>query len=87
MRAALSDLIDRYLVSYAGVPRARLADRSVPLSELGLDTFGITEILADFEQRFGVRVDDPERYERMSLDATIDDLMRLIGGGAPAPPA
>lgn len=80
----LDDLIKQYLVTQAKVDPARLADPQVKMSELGLDSLGLIEMLFEVEDHYGFQVSDPMRFQNMRLDemiAAIEDEVRAQHGG------
>jgi len=74
----LDALIDKYLVEIAGVSKDKLFDRALRMSELGIDSLGVVEMLFEIEDRYGFHIDDAMKYKDMTLGEVVADLVRLI---------
>lgn len=87
----LADLIKHYLVAHAHVDPLRLEQPDVKVSELGLDSLGLIEMLFEVEDRYGFQVDEPMRFQTMRFDemvAAIEaDVRAHHGGELPEPAA
>jgi acyl carrier protein len=84
----LRPLIEGFLRQQPGIDTAKLADPSVRVQDLGIDSLGMIEMLFEVEDKYGFHVEDPMRYGQMTLDELIADLEATIkakhGGEIPA---
>ena len=64
----LGQLIKNYMVTSAKVDPAKFEQPNVMVSDLGLDSLGLVEMLFEVEDRFGFQIADPMRFQAMSFD-------------------
>lgn len=62
----VAELLNTYLLS-AGIAPALLENPANKLSDLGLDSLGVAEMLFEVEDRFGISVDDPMAMKEMTV--------------------
>ena len=80
----LEQLIKSGLVDGAGVDPAKFDDPLLRVTDLGLDSLGLVEMLFDIEDRFGFQLADPMRFQQMSfaeMVAAIEAEVRAHHGG------
>ena len=83
MDPQLEQSVREFLVDTAGIDAALIADPARKVTDLGLDSLGIVELLFDVEDRFGVRVDDPATIK----DFTVAQLVAFFGERMASQPA
>ncbi|UXI66180.1 acyl carrier protein [Tahibacter amnicola] len=64
---AIEQMIKDYMVGSAGVSPDKLDDPERKLSELGLDSLSVIEMLFEVEDKYGVHVDDPMPLKELNL--------------------
>ncbi len=74
----LRQTLENFLRQQHGVDAAKLADPNARMQDLGLDSLGMVEMLFEVEDRYGFRVEKPERYSQMTLDQMALDLESTI---------
>lgn len=75
----LEDLIKKYLIETAGVEPEKFADPTLKVSDLGLDSLGLVEMLFEVEDKFGFQIPDPMAFLPMSFSemvAAIDGMVQ-----------
>ncbi|MCO5976040.1 acyl carrier protein [Ideonella oryzae] len=76
----LSELIKNYLVDTAGVDATKLAQPDLMVSDLGLDSLSLVEMLFEVEDRFGFQISDPMRFQTMSFSAMVTAIEDEVRG-------
>ncbi len=74
----LRDLILNYLQKQPDIDSAKLQQPGIKMEELGLDSLGMVEMLFEVEDTYGFQIENPVRYNRMTLDEVIADLDAAI---------
>lgn len=74
----LRQLIKDYLINSANVDAAKLEVPGVRISELGVDSLGIIEMLFEVEDKYGFQIENPMRYADMSLDEVVQDMETAV---------
>jgi acyl carrier protein len=64
----LTKLIKDYLVREAGVSSDVLERPGLMVSDLGLDSLSLVEMMFEVEDRCGFQLNDPLRFQTMSFD-------------------
>lgn len=86
--SALRQVVDTFLLSQGGITAEKLADPDVKMTELGLDSLGIVEMLFEVEDRYGIRIDDVMQFQQMSLGEVVSRMEEIVrnkhGGQLPA---
>jgi acyl carrier protein len=70
----LAKLIKDYLVQNAGVGPEVLGRPGLMVSDLGLDSLSLVEMMFEVEDRCGFQLNEPLRFQTMSFD----DMLRTI---------
>lgn len=87
--SVLRQVVDTFLLSQDGVTPEKLADSSVKMTELGLDSLGIVEMLFEVEDRYGIRIDDVMQFQQMTLGEVVAHMEQTVrnkhGGQLPEP--
>jgi acyl carrier protein len=85
----LRNIVDKFLTEQAGVPAEKLADPSLKMQDLGIDSLGVVEMLFEIEDRYGVHIEDAARFQRMTLNEVVSHVEQLVraknGGALPEP--
>jgi len=76
--SALRQVVDTFLLSQDGITPAKLADPDVKMTELGLDSLGIVEMLFEVEDRYGIRIDDVMQFQQMTLDEVVAHMEQIV---------
>lgn len=74
----LRNVMQEYLINQAGVPPAKFDDPDLMVSDLGLDSLGVVEMLYEVEDRYGFQVEDPFRYGSMRFADVVADMESII---------
>lgn len=64
----LARLIKGFLVREAGVGAEVLERPGLMVSDLGLDSLSLVEMIFEVEDRCGFQLSDPQRFQTMSFD-------------------
>ncbi len=67
MTPTVENSVREFLVNTAGVDAALLEDPNRKVTDLGLDSLGIVELLFEVEDKFGIRIDDPTTIKDFTL--------------------
>ena len=86
--SVLRQVVDTFLLSQGGITPEKLADPDIKMTELGLDSLGVVEMLFEVEDRYGVRVDDVMQFQQMTLGEVVAHMEQMVrdknGGQLPA---
>jgi acyl carrier protein len=74
----LRQVVDKFLLTQAGITPEKLADPLVKMTELGLDSLGIVEMLFEVEDRYGIRVDDVMQFQQMTLREVVAHMEQIV---------
>ena len=87
--STLRQLIDPFLLTQEGITPEKLADPTVKMMDLGLDSLGVVEMLFEVEDRYGIRVDDMMQLQVMTLNEVVAHMELIVrdkhGGLLPEP--
>lgn len=64
----LAQLIKTYMITGAKVDPSKFDQPDLMVSDLGLDSLGLVEMLFEVEDRFGFQITDPMRFQTMSFN-------------------
>jgi acyl carrier protein len=81
----LRQVIDEFLLAQGTISPEQLADPALKMTDLGLDSLGVVEMLFEVEDRYGIHVDDVMQFQTMTLDqvaAHMEQIVRAKNGGA-----
>ncbi|MCY7369874.1 MAG: acyl carrier protein [Polaromonas sp.] len=83
----LRQIIHEFLLSQGNISAERLADPSVRMTDLGLDSLGVVEMLFEVEDRYGIHVDDVMQFQNMTLNEVVANMEQIVrqkhGGNIP----
>jgi acyl carrier protein len=74
----LRQVIDDFLMEHAHIAPEKLADPNLKMVDLGLDSIGVVEMLFEVEDRYGFQIDDPMRFQHMTLSEVVADLESAV---------
>jgi acyl carrier protein len=80
----LQKIVNDFLLTQPSVTPEKLADRSLKMVDLGLDSLGVVEMLFEVEDRYGIHIEDAMQFQSMTLDevmAHIEKIIRDKNGG------
>ena len=80
----LAQLIKNYLIQSAGVSAEKFDQPDLMVSDLGLDSLSLVEMLFEVEDRCGFQINEPLRFQTMKFDdmvAAIEAEVREHHGG------
>lgn len=80
----LRQLIDNFLLERTEISREKLADPSLKMMDLGIDSLGIVEMLFEVEDQYGIHVEDVMRFQSMTLNDVVlymEQIIRDKNGG------
>lgn len=87
--STLRQLIDTFLLTQEGITPEKLADPTVKVTDLGLDSLGVVEMLFEVEDRYGIRIDDMTQFQQMTLNEVAAHMEQVVrdkhGGLLPEP--
>ena len=72
--AKIRELMIDYLVNQGGVSADMVANGSVKVEDLGVDSLSIVEMLYEIEEKYGIRVDNITALKDMTIDAMVEFL-------------
>jgi acyl carrier protein len=64
----MQQLIKDYLINQARVSPDKLADPNIKISELGIDSLGVIELLFEVEEKYGFQIENPMEFANMTID-------------------
>ena len=70
--------IKKYLVETAGVHPEKLNDPNIKMTDLGLDSLGVVDVLIAVEDKFDIEIHDPMRFRTMSYAEMIVEIECVI---------
>ena len=76
--STLRQLIDTFLLTQKDITPEKLADPTVKLADLGLDSLGVVEMLFEVEDRYGIRIDDLASIQQMTLDEVVSHMEQVV---------
>jgi acyl carrier protein len=74
----LRQVIDDFLLAQGAVSPEKLADPHLKMSELGLDSLGVVEVLFEVEDRYGIHVDDVAQFQNMTLNEVTAHMEKIV---------
>ncbi|BEV73814.1 MULTISPECIES: acyl carrier protein [unclassified Paludibacterium] len=74
----LEDIVKNYLISTKGKDVSLFDNPDLSVSDLGLDSLDMVEMLFEIEDRCGFQLPDPMRYASMSYKAMLADIEQVI---------
>lgn len=83
----LRQVIDEFLLAQGKVSAEQLADPAIKMTDLGLDSLGVVEMLFEVEDRYGIHIDDVMQFQNMSLNEVVAHMEQIVrnkhGGNLP----
>ena len=76
--SVLRQVVDTFLLSQGGITPEKLADPDVKITDLGLDSLGIVEMLFEVEDRYGIRIDDVMQFQQMTLGEVVAHMEQIV---------
>ena len=73
----IRELMVDYLVNQGGVAADVVANGSVKVEDLGVDSLSMVEMLYEIEDKYGIRVENLTVLKDMTIDAMVDFLNTL----------
>jgi acyl carrier protein len=84
----LRQIVDEFLLAQGTVTSEQLADPDIKMTDLGLDSLGVVEMLFEVEDRYGIHLDDVMQFKDMTLTDVVAHMERIVrdkhGGQIPA---
>jgi acyl carrier protein len=74
----LREVVDKFLLAQDGITPEKLADPHVKMTDLGLDSLGVVEMLFEVEDRYGIRIDDPMQFQQMTLSEVVAHMEQIV---------
>jgi acyl carrier protein len=74
----LRQIIKDFVIQQFNADPALFDKPGLMVSDLGLDSLGVVEMLFEVEDMYGFQVDDPARYSTMSFDDMVTDMEATI---------
>ena len=74
----LRQVVDKFLLAQGGITPEKLADPDLKMTDLGLDSLGIVEMLFEVEDRYGIRVDDVMQFQQMTLNEVVAHMEQIV---------
>jgi acyl carrier protein len=82
----LREIVCKHLAEHANIPADKLSDPTLKMSELGLDSLGLVELLFAVEDRYGVHIQDTDSLHDMTLSEIIAHLEKMVQDKGDADP-
>jgi acyl carrier protein len=74
----LRQIIKDFVVRQFNVDPALFDNPDLKVTELGLDSLGVVEMLFEVEDMYGFQVHDPARYSGMTFEEMVADIEATI---------
>jgi acyl carrier protein len=74
----LRQIIDEFLLAQGTVTPEQLSDPGIRMSELGLDSLGIVEMLFEVEDRYGIHLEDVMQFREMTLNEVVAHMEKIV---------
>ena len=74
----LRQIIKDFIIRQFNVDPLVFDQPGLKVTDLGLDSLGVVEMLFEVEDLYGFQVEDPARYSAMSFDEMVADLTATI---------
>lgn len=74
----LRQVVDNFLLAQDGITAEKLADPDIKMTDLGLDSLGVVEMLFEVEDRYGIRVDDVMQFQQMTLGEVVAHMEKIV---------
>lgn len=74
----LRQLISEYLINSCDVEASKFNNPDLMVTDLGLDSLGLIEMLFEVEDRYGFQVEEPMRYANMRFDEMVAEMEATV---------
>ena len=74
----LRQLILDYLRQNPDIDPQKLEQPDALMKDLGLDSLGMVEMLFEIEDKYGFQLENPMRYDEMTIDQVVADIEASI---------
>jgi acyl carrier protein len=74
----LRQLIDNFLLERTEISPEKLADPTLKMADLGVDSLGIVEMLFEVEDQYGIHIEDVMRFQSMTLNEVVAYMEQII---------
>lgn len=74
----LRQLIDNFLLERTDISPEKLADPTLKMVDLGVDSLGIVEMLFEVEDQYGIHIEDVMRFQSMTLNEVVAYMEQII---------
>jgi acyl carrier protein len=74
----LRQIMQEYLINQAGIAPSKFDDPNLMVSDLGLDSLGVVEMLYEVEDRCGFQIEEPFRFATMRFSDVVADIEATI---------
>ena len=80
----MQQLIKDYLLNHARVAPEKLANPSTKISEMGIDSLGVVELLFEVEEKYGFQIENPMEFANMTIDEIVCAVEKTLSEKAAA---
>jgi acyl carrier protein len=74
----LRKIVDDFLLTQTHITPEKLADPSIKMVDLGLDSLGVVEMLFEVEDRYGIHIEDAMQYQNMTLTEVVSHMEQIV---------
>jgi acyl carrier protein len=74
----LRQIVDEFLLAQGTVTAEQLSDPAIKMTDLGLDSLGVVEMLFEVEDRYGIHVDDVMQFQQMTLNEVVAHMEQIV---------
>jgi acyl carrier protein len=74
----LRQLIDKFLLERTEISAEKLADPTLKMADLGVDSLGIVEMLFEVEDQYGIHMEDVTKFQHMTLNEVVQYMEQII---------
>jgi acyl carrier protein len=76
----MQQLIKDYLINSARVSPDKLSDPNIKISEMGIDSLGVIELLFEVEEKYGFQIENPMEFADMTIDQIVCAVEKTLAG-------
>jgi acyl carrier protein len=76
--STLRQIIDEFLLAQGTITPEQLADPAIRMTDLGLDSLGVVEMLFEVEDRYGIHLDDVMQFKEMTLNEVVAHMEKIV---------
>jgi acyl carrier protein len=74
----LHKIVNDFLLTQPSVTPEKLADPTLKMVDLGLDSLGVVEMLFEVEDQYGVHIEDAMQFQNMTVKEVISHMEQVI---------